>query len=434
MLANNFLGGSRRENWTALIAGAIGCLLLVLTWMNRAVPIPTQQWILAFLLVGCLVLADCFPIHVRYAIKLSLISVPLYLIMALLPLPLALLAAGAAILISDFIARSTRGLIMMDFIQDPARWIVIIFVSSTVVHIDTQIGISDNILLVAAAIVMFILDVASFSLFTSLRIRETFLGLVWEGLSQSYEIESIQYLIGILGALAFHQAAWSLLLLIVPIAISYKTFKNAREMNQSTRELLVNMADAIDLRDKYTGGHSRRVAEFARLILNQMNISGVESDLIITSARLHDIGKIGIRDTILLKDGPLTPEEWQEMRLHPQKGAELLGRYADFSRGYDMVLYHHEREDGKGYPRGLKGSEIPLGARVIAVADAYDAMTTNRPYRSGKTSREATQILVNGSGSQWNKEIVDALLAALKNAQTEPVDAIIQSPQEANID
>jgi HD-GYP domain-containing protein (c-di-GMP phosphodiesterase class II) len=96
-----------------------------------------------------------------------------------------------------------------------------------------------------------------------------------------------------------------------------------------------------------------------------------------------------------------------------------------------MVLYHHEREDGKGYPRGLKGSEIPLGARVIAVADAYDAMTTDRPYRSGKTSREATQILMNGSGSQWNKDIVDALLAALKNERPDSVYIFTQNPQEA---
>jgi hypothetical protein len=429
----NLLGGSRRENWTALIAGVIGCLLLALTWLGSTIPNNPQEWLLAFLLVGCLVLADCFPIHVRYAIKLSLISVPLYLIMALLSLPLALLATGAAILISDLIARSTRGLIMMDFIQDPARWIVILFISSTIAHIDTQNVISGNILLVAAAVVMFILDVASFSLFTALRIRETYLGLVWEGVSQSYEIEAIQYLIGILGVLAFHQAAWSLLLLIVPIAISYKIFKNAREMNQSTRELLVNMADAIDLRDKYTGGHSRRVAELVGLILKQMNISGVESELIITSARLHDIGKIGIPDAILLKDGPLTPEEWQVMRSHPQEGAKLLGRYADFSRGYDMVLYHHEREDGNGYPRGLKGSEIPLGARLIATADAYDAMTTDRPYRSGKTSREAIQILTNGSGSQWNKEIVDALLAALKSERPESVYTFAQNPQEDGI-
>jgi hypothetical protein len=408
------MGGSRRENWTALAAGSLGCLLLALSWGDIEQTITASQVGLAILLVGCVALADRFPIHVRYSTKVSLISMPLFLMTALLPLPLALIAGGVAILITDLFSWAERGLVAIDIIQDPARWILILFVSHTIIHLDTRIAVSSSILLVIGAVLMFLLDVTTFSIITSLRIRDSVIDLMRDGLLQSYEIESVQYLVGILGALAYLQVPWSLLLLVVPVVISYQTFKSAKEMNRSTRELLVSMADTVDLRDPYTGGHSRRVAEISSSILEQMQIFGVEAELINTAARLHDIGKIGISDAILLKPGPLSDEEWDVMRSHPQKGAELLGRYVDFVRGHDMVLYHHERWDGKGYPRGLLGSEIPFGARVIAVADAFDAITTDRPYRRGNTTRQAVQILLDGRGTQWNAEVVDALLATLK--------------------
>jgi hypothetical protein len=410
----NLLGGSRKENMIALAVGGLGCLLLALSWLNGARAITAAQWALAVVLAGSLILIDLYPIHIRYAVKISLISVPLFLIMALLPLPLALVAAGTAILGANYFTRSSRGLLGLDYIQDPGRWMVIVFAGSTIAHLDTWLPIDENLLLIAGAAAMFILDVATFSLLTSFNIHESFVSLMREGLAQVFEIETIQYLVGILGAMVFYQAAWALLLLIVPIIIFYKTFKNAKEMNQSTREMLVNMADTIDMRDTYTGGHSQRVAELSSLILRQLGITGTEFDLINTAARLHDIGKIGVPDAVLLKPGPLTPQEWDMMRTHPQKSAELLGRYPDFVRGRDMVKYHHEREDGTGYPSGLKGSDIPFGARVIAVADAYDAMTTDRPYRSGKSLAEARQILKDGRGSQWDQKVVDALLAVLK--------------------
>jgi response regulator RpfG family c-di-GMP phosphodiesterase len=411
----NILGRSVRERSITLAAGVLGALLLVLSWGDLEQPVPFPQVGLAILLFGWVVLADRFPIHIRYGTKVSLISMPLYLVMALLPLPLALSAAGLAILVTDFFSRAERGLSPVDFIQDPARWILIVSASSTLLHLSGMIGISLHLMLVIAAAVMYVLDVVTFSVITSLCIHDSVIDLMRDITAQSFEIESVQYLTGILGALAFEEASWSLLLLLVPIVLAYQIFKRAKEMNRSTRELLVTMADTVDLRDPYTGGHSRRVAEITSRILDHMQISGAEAELINTAARLHDIGKIGISDEILLKPGTLTDEEWVVMRSHPQKGAELLGRYVDFVRGHDMVLYHHERWDGKGYPRGMMGSEIPFGARVIAAADAFDAITTDRPYRKGKTLREAAEILADGRGTQWNAEVVDALLATLQD-------------------
>jgi len=233
-------------------------------------------------------------------------------------------------------------------------------------------------------------------------------------------------LLGILATLAASQQAWSLILWVLPIYIVYLSFKQAKEMHDGTSKLLESMADAVDLRDPYTGGHSRRVTEYSLRILHEMGIIGPEVDLIRSAARVHDIGKIGIPDQILNKPGRLTDEEKRIMDSHPIRGAELLARYTDFARGMDIVRNHHERWDGEGYPDGLKGLDIPLGARVIAVADSFDAMTSDRPYRAGMPTDKAIQILREGRGQQWEPMIIDAFLRQLEieHPQIEPTTTV----------
>jgi putative nucleotidyltransferase with HDIG domain len=170
------------------------------------------------------------------------------------------------------------------------------------------------------------------------------------------------------------------------------------------------MADAVDLRDPYTGGHSRRVTAVCEAILQELALTGPDADLIVMSARVHDIGKIGIPDGIVNKPGPLTPDERAIMETHAARGAELVAQYRDFARGVEIIRHHHERWDGQGYPDRKAGYAIPLGARVLAVADSFDAMTSDRPYRRGMTAARAIEILREGAGSQWDPQIVDAFL------------------------
>lgn len=216
------------------------------------------------------------------------------------------------------------------------------------------------------------------------------------------------------------RANWAVLLLFfVPSVIGYLAFRHLQELQNKKRLLLQEMTDAVDLHDPYTGGHSRRVAALSEQILKACDISGAEAELIITAARVHDIGKVGVAEQILLKPGPLTPQERAIMETHSTIGADLLKRYPDFARGHAIVLHHHERWDGKGYPAGLKALEIPLGARIIAVADSFDAMTSDRPYRRAYSREKALRILQEGCGSQWDPRIVDAFvtLSAAPNAQ-----------------
>ncbi len=144
---------------------------------------------------------------------------------------------------------------------------------------------------------------------------------------------------------------------------------------------------------------------------------------VILTARVHDIGKIGVLDSILNKPGRLTPEEKRIMDSHVECGAELIARYSDFARGVEIVLHHHERWDGLGYPKGLKGLDIPFGARVIAVVDSFDVMTSDRPYRAAMSILPATRILCEGRGQQREPTLVDAFvryIAATEAAKTSP--------------
>jgi HD-GYP domain-containing protein (c-di-GMP phosphodiesterase class II) len=208
--------------------------------------------------------------------------------------------------------------------------------------------------------------------------------------------------------------AWAFVLLPVPAAGLARLYRRLRRRQRATRRVFESMADAVDVRDPYTGGHSRRVGDLVMQLLRGLRVSGPEARLIEAAARLHDIGKISVPDEILNHAGPLTPYQRRVMEQHAVTGAGLLARHRTFVRAAEIVLHHHERWDGKGYPAGLRGAAIPLGARVIAVADSFDAMTSTRPYRAAMTAQDAAAILRAGRGTQWDMQVVDVLLTQLE--------------------
>jgi response regulator RpfG family c-di-GMP phosphodiesterase len=177
---------------------------------------------------------------------------------------------------------------------------------------------------------------------------------------------------------------------------------------ERTNGLLDGLISALDYRDTETQWHSRRVALYSRRIAQACDIAGAALDVIEQGAMLHDIGKIGVRDSILLKPGPLTPEEWIEMKLHPELGYRILGRLPYFKEASNIVLQHQERYDGKGYPQGLMGEDIVIGARIFCVADTLDAITSDRPYRKGRALQVAKDEIRRCSGTQFDPKVVDA--------------------------
>lgn len=169
---------------------------------------------------------------------------------------------------------------------------------------------------------------------------------------------------------------------------------------------------AINCLDFYVRDHSRRVGHYARRIGETVGLDPEDVRLLSLGGWVHDVGKIRISCDTLNKPEPLEPEEWRAMMAHPEWGAEIVEPCANSGRLLEMVLYHHERIDGKGYPAGLKGQKIPILARILAVADAYDAVTHDRPYRSRATHSAAVREILAGADTQFDPEIVHALLGA----------------------
>jgi putative two-component system response regulator len=185
------------------------------------------------------------------------------------------------------------------------------------------------------------------------------------------------------------------------------------QLQQAYETSLIMLANAIELRDKYTRGHVDRVMEFTVLIAEKLGLSSIQISSFRFGAILHDIGKIYIREGVLRKAGPLNHLEWNEMKRHAEIGANLLRNVPYLSGAIPIIRHHHERWDGQGYPDGLAGEAIPLGARIVAVADTYDAMTTERVYHNENTPEQAIEEIRTGSGTRYDPVVVEAFLSAL---------------------
>jgi putative nucleotidyltransferase with HDIG domain len=194
--------------------------------------------------------------------------------------------------------------------------------------------------------------------------------------------------------------------------------KQLEEMNQQIRRNTITtvsaMAKALAARDAYTEGHAERVGQIAGLVAVEMGLSEGETELVELAGLLHDIGKIGFPDSLFLPHEGDNPEEVvREITRHPTTGAEILKDLDFLGPAVPYIRYHHERPDGRGYPSHLKGLDIPLGAKIISVTDAFDAMTTDRPYQRAITYHEALTILKKSAGTKWDSECVAAFERSL---------------------
>ena len=218
-----------------------------------------------------------------------------------------------------------------------------------------------------------------------------------------------------LGALVavvyLHAGPWSLLLFGVPFLVARNSFKVYVEIKGDLKEFVRALAELLEEVDPYTRQHSLRVSEYASRLARAMGRPEREVEEIEYAALVHDLGKIGPQNQhILQKPGSLTHEEQRTLRGHPATGAAIVARVRALRRAAEIVRYHHERPDGHGYPYGLLAEDVPPGARILNVADAFDAMTSDRPYRRARSVREALRELELGGGTQFDSDVVDCLL------------------------
>lgn len=202
------------------------------------------------------------------------------------------------------------------------------------------------------------------------------------------------------------------------VAIALDNARLYQELEDMFFQTAESLADAIEKRDPYTGGHTQRVTSYSLAIAKHLHLSFLEKKWLKIASVLHDIGKIGIEDKILKKAERLNPEEFNTIKRHSDMGAEIIEHIRQLREIVPGVKYHHEQIDGKGYPDGLTGEDIPLLAKIVAVADTYDAMTTDRPYRKALEKGAAIEELRKCSGTQFDGEVVEAFIQAYQKGET----------------
>jgi len=224
-------------------------------------------------------------------------------------------------------------------------------------------------------------------------------------------------------------ALWDLLgpfavvLVLIPLFVARWAMGQFAAQEGAYSATMAALCQAVETKDFYTRGHSERVSRGATMLARQIGMGAERIEAIRYAGMLHDVGKLGVPTKVLQKTGPLTEEELAAIQLHPMRGLEIVRQIGFLTEALDGIMHHHERMDGKGYPMGLAGDEIPEFARVIAVADAFDSMTSTRSYRGARSVEAAVAELRKCSGMQFDPMLVDAFIAALSRERWEPQEA-----------
>ncbi|MEN3005730.1 HD domain-containing phosphohydrolase [Dehalobacterium formicoaceticum] len=269
-----------------------------------------------------------------------------------------------------------------------------------------------------AAVVFYLINATLLAILFSF-LKKKSLGTIWI-MNMRWAVPNLGVLAPIGYMLAYiypHVGALGILFFFLPLLLARHTFKLYMDMRNMYLNSIKSMAAIIDAKDHYTAGHSERVTKYVLMICYEMGLDEEYIENLKDMALLHDIGKIGIPEQILNKPGRLNEEEYSKMKTHPVSGYDIV-KNITFLKNPEVCKYHHERIDGKGYPEGLTGELIPLGARIISVADAFDAMTTNRPYRKGMDPAAALKELERCQGTQFDQKVVTALTRAMEGMET----------------
>jgi putative nucleotidyltransferase with HDIG domain len=230
--------------------------------------------------------------------------------------------------------------------------------------------------------------------------------------------------------------SWTLLLFLVPIFLARYSFKLYVEMKEAHINTVAALTSAIDASDPYTHGHSYRVSRYAMRVGRALGLSARDMEILEYGALLHDIGKIAIRHEILLKKERLSDQEFLTLKQHPTIGADIVENLKFLREAAVLVRYHHEQPNGRGYPEGLRGDAIPMGARIILVCDAFDAMTSDRPYRKGMPVDQVVDQFEKYRGEQFDLEITSLVIDLVRRGEfplieeSDPTTAIYESLQE----
>ena len=393
-----------------ICAGMFGALLAALSTNSRA---DGTTLLVAVVLLVLAAAAKSRPVHLSIKMKMIVDDPPIFAAALLLGPALAMAVAGGATIVG---LRFGAKMALYNRLFNAASSALSAgaAASSYAVLSRAETPLQENLgAVVVAAVVGYVVQTGLVDAAVSLQLRRDPIRNWWRVHRADLLPQAALYGVGAAAAISAAGQPWVLPLIVLPMGVVLAALREWTRMRARTRAALVQLADLIDERDRYTYRHSQRVAELANRLALRMRLAPSQVELITEAARLHDIGKIATPDEVLQKCGPLAPDEWDVMHRHSESGYELLQQLSDFWEGAELVRAHHERPDGRGYPRGARGLELPLEASIISVCDAYDAMTSDRVYRKALPWSRVRSELLAGRGTQWHAEIVDTLLAML---------------------
>jgi putative nucleotidyltransferase with HDIG domain len=273
---------------------------------------------------------------------------------------------------------------------------------------------------ILAAIVYYILNTSIIAILLSLLMNKSFIYILTKDFKWAVPNFLFLAFLGIVMSEAFVRIGYiSLILLFIPLFMIRYMFKLYMDSKQSYYDTINVLVKALDAKDKYTAGHSKNVEKIAALLCREFGFSESHTEMVRIAALLHDIGKIGVKEEVLNKPGKLTDEELSIIKEHPQKGYEILRDVPALKEASLWVKYHHEWYDGSGYPDGIKGDEIPLEAQILSLADVFDALVSDRPYRKAFSPEGAYEIIVANEGTQFSPKIINAFKKAFEKHREE---------------
>lgn len=408
-----------------LVAPVAAAAVIVALWTIPGMRTSPSQLGLTVVLMVMATVATQFPLLVTPKVKVNTSSAAYFGAALILDPGGAVVVAGLSQLAGGLMLARRRNPLtgrprrrFIDTAINTSQWMLAVAAAALTFRRVAGSDVSQEsyvwfVALLASACVMYLINTGLVAVAAAVQRNSNILEIWLVGRRVDLVTEAGLYVIGAVTSVAAPNHPWVLLGLVLPTVLLHHALNRTLQLERQTAAALEQIADLVDLRDCYTGRHSERVAQLAEQIARRLKLSSEYVATIRLAARVHDIGKIAVPDRILHKPRRLDKDESALMRSHVEAGCNVLERFADYRSGVELVRCHHERIDGSGYPRGLKGEHIPLGAQLIGIADAIDAMTSDRPYRASMPLAVACEELRHEAGSHFSPEVVEAALEVI---------------------
>ena len=407
--------------WIGFIVGI--SVLTTADGIHAGISDSETPWGGLILFTALAILTDVFPVRLtRFRISITVSTVIDFGAALAFGPPAVVLALGS--LVADLILRRRLSRVLFN----AAMLSIAIWCSAAVWNWPGQRAVvsegpplqlnSSALAWIAAGFVFILTNAVAVVTVVALTDRASLLNVIRGSLStiavQLLTLPTIGWMVAVL----YDHQPLSLVIITFPLVALYYSLRSVEQIRRQTLETIEKLSDVIDRRDPATEQHSQRVARYAGMICEQLALPADFAEITVSAARVHDLGKVAVPDAILFKAGKLSDEEWTVVKRHPVEGAELLDSIETYRMGTRLIRHHHERWDGRGYPDGLAGEDIPLGARIIAVADAFDVMTSVRTYSRPVDTVTALDELSRKAGTQFDPEIVAAFRAVMGSGRT----------------